>query len=205
MIMPDAVREECFRTAVFMNKFENGKEKRRDLLRDKFNEDPDDIKTAYTYAAYCFLYGEKGDILQQKDAIVEAQRVFAIIAQKNPEEWLARYFNIRLDMLVSDDYRNDADLDKLIDELANAEGSADHPCCQLTKLLKAESIFNLRKYTEAERMLDKEFEEVKRVQVLKDFFFNQVSSFYRKLIVCQNKELAQAVAEIQEKMFGKPA
>ncbi len=205
MITPDALREECFRTAVFMNKFEKGKEKRRELLKEKFNENPDDISTAYTYAAYCFLYGEKGDVLQQKDAIVEAQRVFAVIAQKNPKEWLAKYFNIRLDMLVSDDYRDDSDLDKLIDELIEAQGSIGHPSFQLTKLMKAESVFNLRRYEEALSIIEKEFQNVQRVQVLKDFFYNQVSSFYRKLIVCQSKELADKVAIIQEKMFGKLA
>ena len=203
MIMPDSKREECFRTAVFMNKFEKGKEVRREVLGNYYLLHPSDIFAAYTYAAYCFLYGEKSDILEQKDAIVEAERVFAIIVQKNHDEWLARYFSIRLNMLVSDDFRNDRDIDEDISCFLADEGDTSDACCQLTQLLKAESLFNLKKYNESKYIIGNVKEHCKKIEVLKDFFFNQLSSLYRKMIVCQRADFAEQVLEIQKLMFGE--
>lgn len=201
MIMPDRMREECFKTAVFMNKFENGKEKRKESLNNLYSDNPDNISTSYTYAAFCFLYGEKGDILDQKDAIVEAQRVFSIIAQKNSKEWLARYFMIRLDMLVSDDFRNDRDIDSEIDALIEDEDNLDNPCTQLTKLMKAESYFNLKYYDKSMDLLKDILANGEKVRILKDFFFNQVSSLYRKMVICQNDAFAKITLDIQNLLF----
>lgn len=202
MIMPDEVREECFRTAIFMNKFEKGRQKRKEMLSIEYEKNSRNIETAYTYGAFCFLYGEKGDILDQKDAIVEAQRVFNMISQMNKNEWLARYFSIRLNMLVSDDFRNDRDIfDEIVALERDEEKIDDIVYTQMTKLMKAESLFNMKKYEESKELLKQIQTNPKKVVRLKDFFFNQVSSFYRKLIICQENELANKVKEIQNKLF----
>lgn len=202
MIMPDEVREECFRTAIFMNKFEKGRQKRKEMLSIEYEKNSRNIETAYTYGAFCFLYGEKGDILDQKDAIVEAQRVFNMISQMNKNEWLARYFSIRLNMLVSDDFRNDRDIfDEIVALERDEEKIDDIVYTQMTKLMKAESLFNMKKYEESKELLIQIQTNPKKVVRLKDFFFNQVSSFYRKLIICQENELANEVKEIQNKLF----
>lgn len=202
MIMPDKVREECFKTAIFMNKFQKGREKRKELLSVEYEGNPGNIETAYTYGAFCFLYGEKGDILEQKDAIVEAQRVFNIIGQINQEEWIARYFGIRLNMLVSDDFRDDRDIYEDILDLENDEkDNDDNAYTQMTKLMKAESLFNMKKYEESMSLLQLIEESPKKVKRLKDFFFNQVSSLYRKMIICQKNEFADEVKIIQDLLF----
>lgn len=203
MIMPDKVREECFRTAIFMNKFEKGREKRKEMLSVQYEKNAGNIETAYTYGAYCFLYGEKGDILDQKDAIVEAQRVFNMISQMDKNEWLARYFSIRLNMLVSDDFRNDKDIyDEIVELEQDEEEMDDIVYTQMTKLMKAESLFNMKKYDESKELLKQIQDNPKEVVRLKDFFFNQVSSLYRKMIICQENEFADEVKEIQDKLFA---
>jgi len=201
MIMPDKVREECFRTAIFMNKFEKGREKRKAMLSVQYEKNAGNIEIAYTYGAYCFLYGEKGDILDQKDAIVEAQRVFNMIRQMDKNEWLARYFSIRLNMLVSDDFRNDKDIYDEIVEFEQDEKMDDIVYTQMTKLMKAESLFNMKKYGESKELLKQILDNPKKIVRLKDFFFNQVSSLYRKMIICQENEFADEVKEIQDKLF----
>lgn len=202
MIMPDEMREECFRTAIFMNKFEKGREKRKEILSGEYEKDTGNVETAYTYAAFCFLYGEKGDALAQKDAIVEAQRVFAIISQNDRNEWLARYFVIRLNMLVSDDFRNDEDILNEIIFLENDEQKTDdNAYTQMVKLMKAECLFNMKKNDECRDILNHVLAYPKKIHRLKDFFFNQVSSFYRKMIICQENEFAETIKKIQNELF----
>ena len=203
MIMPDKLREECFRTSIFMNKFEKGREKRKELLKSEYEKAPDNIQTAYTYGSFCFLYGEKGDILDQKDAIVEAQRVFNIIGSMNKDEWLARYFSIRLNMLVSDDFRNDRDIfDDIVSLEKDEQRTDDVVFTQMTQLMKAESLFNMKRFDESTEILEEVKNNCKRITILKDFFFNQVSSLYRKMIICQETEFANKVKEIQDLMFA---
>ena len=210
MIMPDKMREECFRTAVFMNKFNKGKAQRRVMLKEAYEKNPESVDTAYTYGAFCFLYGEKGnsleemdaDLLEQMEAILDAQKVFKTLVAQDRNEWLARYFCIRLDMHATDEYRDDKDIFEEVAELENDEKDTDDVVYkQMTKILKAEVLFNMKRYDESLKLLKEIQDNPHKVVRIKNIFFDQVFTLYKKMVVCQRTDFSDAVKDILDKLF----
>lgn len=194
----DKKDNEVFRTAVFMSKMQGKHNEIKNILREKYENNPSDLDTAFAYAVFSLLPYETDDVLEQKEAIETAIDVFDHILRMQPGNWLARYYKIHLLSMFSDSFRDDEEIIEELESLIYLQESCEHkPYFVLPHLQLAELYFGNGERVKAKELLtNAESMKKEPIKILSDFLYHQVIGFESKLRISGENHEADRVNRI---------
>lgn len=197
---------EVFRAATFSKKAlsREKREKLKDKLADYYDNKPDSVDAALSYAAFHIMPDEEDSPFEKKDSIEEAVEAFQRVQELNPGHWLSWYYALKLQSLFTEYYGDEEELINEARELIEMQNTApEHKTYYvLTHVLLAKLLYHTGKKEEALQFIEKaEQFEARPIAELPDFLGYLFNEFENKLRDIDENDMADRVKKMSDVYF----